>query len=133
MGTDGLEPPTSRMWTVQTAKRENGVSNVILPEVELFKVQRLLWDPWGLICSAAANQTINAKYSISLLYNQPASCQEGAQKAWFSAPGYLPNLDLGPRLSTGGANNQYSVILDCRYEYQFWRGYVCKNDLNVIS
>ena len=38
VGAEGLEPTTSRMWTVQTAKRENGVSNVILPEVELFKV-----------------------------------------------------------------------------------------------
>ena len=38
VGAEGLEPPASRMWTVQTAKRKNGVSNVVLPEVKLFKV-----------------------------------------------------------------------------------------------
>jgi hypothetical protein len=41
---------------VQTTKRENSVSNVILPELELFKVQCFAKDPWGLICSVAANQ-----------------------------------------------------------------------------
>ena len=64
MGADGLEPPT----TVQTAKREKGVSNVVLPDVELFKVQRFSKDPWGLICSVAANQPINKKLLCSQFY-----------------------------------------------------------------
>ena len=41
-----------------TAKRENGISNVILPELEFFKVMRFFKDPWGPICNAAANQPI---------------------------------------------------------------------------
>jgi hypothetical protein len=28
------------------------------------------------------------------------------KKAWLAAPGYLLNLDLVPRLNTGGANNR---------------------------
>ena len=60
MGADGLEPPT----TVQTGKREKGVSNVILPEVELFKVQCFFKEPWSLICNDAANQPIHTKSSI---------------------------------------------------------------------
>ena len=56
MGAIGLEPTTSRMWTQQTGRHENGVSNVILPELELFKVQLYFKEPWGLICNVPANQ-----------------------------------------------------------------------------
>jgi hypothetical protein len=45
VGAKGLEPTTSRMSTLQTAKRENGVSNVVFLEVELFKVKRFLIEP----------------------------------------------------------------------------------------
>ena len=67
MGAIGLEPTTSRMWTVQTVKRENRVSNVVLLEVVFFKVQRFLRDPWGLICNVIANQPMHTKSSIFLI------------------------------------------------------------------
>jgi len=49
------------MQTVQTAKCQKLVSNVILPDVELFKAQRSLKEPWGLIRSIATNQPADNK------------------------------------------------------------------------
>ena len=45
VGAEGLEPPTSRMRTLQTEKRENCVSTIVLLEVEFFKVKRFLQEP----------------------------------------------------------------------------------------
>ena len=82
MGTTGLEPQAERcsashwMWTLRTAKRKNRISNAILPEVELFKVCRFSKDPWGLICSIAANQPRRPKTPIFFrFYRDHTSCQ----------------------------------------------------------
>ena len=61
VGAIGLEPKRclhriALDVNLQTAKREKSVSNVLLPEVGIFKVQRYSEEPWGLICNVIVNQ-----------------------------------------------------------------------------